>query len=234
MPPEPPAISKRERAGARRRGREFCLALLYASDAGVGGAAAAYTQADDILNSLVEEWALTPLEAHKLRPAVRDFGRSLCEEYLAHREEIDARLDRLSQGWTLERMPVVDRNLLRMALAELLYVADIPVGATIDEAVDLAKEYGTADSGKFVNGILGTVARELQEARKPSPPGSAGFQACVPGTPGGDAGLEACATHDDTPEGWETGATETEAALPPNDARAAAAAASAFPLPEAD
>ncbi len=64
-------------------------------------------------------------------------------------------------------MPVVDRNILRMAMAELLYLGDIPVGATIDEAVDLAKEYGTADSGKFVNGILGTVARELQERSDP-------------------------------------------------------------------
>jgi N utilization substance protein B len=199
MPSEPSSISKRERAGARRRGREFCLALLYASDAGVGGSAGAYRQADDLLNSLLEEWGFSALEARKLRPAVRDFGLSLVEAYLAHREEIDAHIDRLSQGWTLERMPVVDRNLLRMAMAELLYLADIPVGATIDEAVDLAKEYGTAESGKFVNGILGTVARELAESRK-SPPGGTGIP----------------------PE------------LPANDQRAAAAAASEFPLPEGD
>ena len=166
MRPEQSAISKRERAGARRRGREFCLALLYASDAGVGGTLGAWTQAEDILDSLVEEWGLSLLEVHKLRPAVSDFGRLLCEEYVSHREDIDQRIDRLSQGWTLERMPVVDRNILRMAMAELLYLGDIPVGATIDEAVDLAKEYGTAESGKFVNGILGTVARELQQGRR--------------------------------------------------------------------
>ena len=176
--------------------------MLYASDAGAGGSAGAWSQADDLLNLLIEEWGFSALEAHKLRPAVSEFGRALCEEYLAHREDIDARIDRLSQGWTLERMPLVDRNLLRMAVAELLFLGDIPVGATIDEAVDLAKEYGTADSGKFVNGILGTVARELQEARKASPPGSTGFQACVP------------------------------SALPPNPARASAAAEADFPLPQ--
>ncbi len=180
MRPEQSAISKRERAGARRRGREFCLALLYASDAGVGGTARAWAQAEDILTSLVEEWRFSPLETRKLRPAVSEFGRALCEEYLSHREDIDQRIDRLSQGWTLERMPVVDRNILRMAMAELLYLGDIPIGATIDEAVDLAKEYGTSESGKFVNGILGTVARELQQTRKVATPGSAGLQASVP------------------------------------------------------
>lgn len=168
MPGDQSAITKRERAGARRRGREFCLALLYASDVGGGGAAGAWAQAEAILDLLVEEWGFAPQEARKLRAPVSDFGRALCAEYLSHRQEIDQRIDRLSQGWTLERMPVVDRNILRMAMAELLYLGDIPVGATIDEAVDLAKEYGTADSGKFVNGILGTVARELQETRRTS------------------------------------------------------------------
>lgn len=138
------------------------MALLYASDSGLDGPAAVFMQADDMLTSLFTEWGLAPDEAQKLRPAVSDFGRRLCEEYFIHHRDIDERIDRLSQGWTLERMPVVDRNILRMAMAELLYLADIPVGATIDEAVDLAKEYGTADSGKFINGILGTVARELQ------------------------------------------------------------------------
>jgi len=113
---------------------------------------------------LLESWAFSPEEALKLGPAVGRFGRELYEEFFRHREAIDQRIDALSQGWPLDRMPVVDRNILRMALTELLYLPDIPVGASIDEAVDLAKEYGTAESGRFVNGILGTVARELQAA----------------------------------------------------------------------
>lgn len=186
MRAETGGFSKRERAGARRRGREFCLALLYAADSGVGGLAAVLAQAEDMLGSLVEEWGLSPAEARKLIPAVNQFGRQLCEEYFRHREEIDARIDRLSQGWTIDRMPVVDRNLLRMAMAELLYLGDIPVGATIDEAVDLAKEYGTAESGKFVNGILGTVARELQERGRPEAGGVAPA-ASVPASESRDA-----------------------------------------------
>lgn len=166
MPSDPTAAGKRERAGARRRAREYCLALLYAADLCGGRFDSALEESEGVLASLLEAWELPPTEVAKLRSTVSGFGRRLCEEYLAHRPEIDARIETLSQGWTLDRMPVVDRNLLRMALAELLYFPDIPVGATIDEAVDLAKEYGTAESGKFINGILGAVARELQaEAR---------------------------------------------------------------------
>ena len=218
MRPEQSAISKRERAGARRRGREFCLALLYASDAGVGGTLGAWTQAEDILNSLVEEWGLSLLEVHKLRPAVSDFGRLLCEEYVSHREDIDQRIDRLSQGWTLERMPVVDRNILRMAMAELLYLGDIPVGATIDEAVDLAKEYGTAESGKFVNGILGTVARELQQACRagatsPAAPGTTGVSPFE--SPADDPGSDT--NEVDAPAGWKPAPRGGDAS-PPSEA----------------
>jgi transcription antitermination protein NusB len=161
------AAGKRDRAGARRRAREYCLALLYAADSGGGRFEASLEEADALLTSLFEVWELPLAETAKLRPTVDAFGRRLYEQFLAHREEIDARIEGLSQGWTLDRMPVVDRNLLRMALAELLFLPDIPVGATIDEAVDLAKEYGTAESGKFINGILGAVARELQAAPSP-------------------------------------------------------------------
>jgi transcription antitermination protein NusB len=164
------AAGKRERTGARRRAREFCLALLYAADSGGGRFDTALEESPAILASLFEVWELPFAEAAKLRPTVEGFGRRLYEQFLAHRPEIDARIEALSQGWTLDRMPVVDRNLLRMALAELLYLPDIPVGATIDEAVDLAKEYGTAESGKFINGILGAVARELQATPAPEPP----------------------------------------------------------------
>jgi N utilization substance protein B len=162
MPSELTVAGKRERAGARRRAREFCLALLYAADTSGGRFDETLEESGAVLDSLLEVWELPPTEAAKLRPTVESFGRRLCEQYLEHRQEIDGRIEALSQGWTVDRMPVVDRNLLRMALSELLYLPDIPLGATIDEAVDLAKEYGTAESGKFVNGILGAVARELQ------------------------------------------------------------------------
>ena len=84
-------------------------------------------------------------------------------------EEQRARLDRIiseyAEGWDLERMPLVDRNILRMSLYELFYMEDIPSGATIDEAVELAKSFSTEDSGKFVNGVLGRVNRDRDAGR---------------------------------------------------------------------
>ena len=164
-----PNISKREKVGARHRGREFCLALLYAADSGSSPLSDAFQHAETVLDSLSEEWQLEPDEARKLRPAGNRCGRRLCEQFILHHEEVDQRIEALAQGWTLDRMPVVDRTLLRMALAELLYLPDIPLGATIDEAVDLAKAYGTAESSKFINGILGAVARELPDKRPATP-----------------------------------------------------------------
>ncbi len=81
----------------------------------------------------------------------------------AHREEIDGLIERFSRGWTLARMPVVDRSLLRIATYELAHRPDIPVGAVITEAVELAKQFSTDDSGRFVNGVLGQIAASLRD-----------------------------------------------------------------------
>jgi transcription antitermination protein NusB len=72
--------------------------------------------------------------------------------------EIDALIVRFSIDWTLDRMPVVDRTLLRMATYELLFRRDVPTGVVISEAVELAKEYSTEESSRFVNGLLASVA----------------------------------------------------------------------------
>lgn len=76
--------------------------------------------------------------------------------------EIDERIARLSVDWPLERMPAVDRNILRMAVYELSDRPDIPVGAVISEAVELAKQFSTDESGRFVNGLLSSVAAEVR------------------------------------------------------------------------
>jgi transcription antitermination protein NusB len=75
-----------------------------------------------------------------------------------HLDEIDAVIRAYAQGWTLERMPSIDRALLRIGVFELLHRPDVPTGAVIDEAVALAKEFSTDDSGRFVNGLLSAVA----------------------------------------------------------------------------
>jgi N utilization substance protein B len=89
----------------------------------------------------------------------------------AHREELDALIARYSQHWRLERMAAVDRNLLRLAIYELLYQSKVPPKVVINEAIELAKRYGSEDSGAFVNGILDqireAVVRQGRQADSP-------------------------------------------------------------------
>jgi transcription antitermination protein NusB len=84
---------------------------------------------------------------------------------------IDAVISGYSQGWVIDRMPRVDRNILRMALFEIFFEEDIPAGASIDEAVELAKEFSTEDSGKFINGLLGRANRDREEGKLSLPAG---------------------------------------------------------------
>ena len=88
-------------------------------------------------------------------------GQQLVEGALSRRQEIDAAIERHAIGWTIGRMAGVDRNLLRIAMYEILHLPDIPPSVSVDEAVELAKRYSTAESGRFVNGILGSALREL-------------------------------------------------------------------------
>jgi N utilization substance protein B len=87
------------------------------------------------------------------------YAATLVEGVGEHQAEIDELITRYAEDWTMARMPPIDRTLLRLGVLELLYL-DIPAAVTINEAVDLAKQYSTADSGRFVNGILGRIARE--------------------------------------------------------------------------
>jgi transcription antitermination protein NusB len=90
-------------------------------------------------------------------PPVSEYAAELVRGVQAHAEQIDALLDEHAQGWTLERMPAVDRNILRIGAYELLWSADIPDAVAISEAVALAGELSTDDSSSFVNGLLGRL-----------------------------------------------------------------------------
>jgi len=90
------------------------------------------------------------------------YARALVNGVKAHREELDGIIRKSAENWSLERMPVVDRNVLRLGIYELIYT-DVPTGVIIDQAVTLAKMLSTEDSGRFVNGLLGRVARERRE-----------------------------------------------------------------------
>ncbi|HEX7303644.1 transcription antitermination factor NusB [Lentzea sp.] len=91
-------------------------------------------------------------------PPVNDYTVSLVEGVTAHRSRIDDLISEHAEGWTLQRMPAVDRAVLRIGLYELLWAADVPDAVAIDEAVELAKGLSTDDSPRFVNGVLGRIA----------------------------------------------------------------------------
>ncbi len=127
--------------GSRREARERALGLLYESESKSISAA-------DVVDAL-------PVPAEP-------FAVELVLGVGEHLEDIDATIRRFSKGWTLERMPSVDRALLRIGVYELRYRPDVPTGAVISEAVELAKTFSTDDSGKFVNGMLAAVAAEVR------------------------------------------------------------------------
>ena len=127
--------------GSRREARERALALLYEADAKT----------------------TTPSEVLADLPVVPDpFAVELVRGVEAGEADIDAFISRYAIDWTLDRMPVVDRTLLRMAVFELRSRPDVPTGVVISEAVELAKLYSTEESGRFVNGMLASIAAEVR------------------------------------------------------------------------
>lgn len=105
-----------------------------------------------------------PIEVLDESTGIQAFTRQLVEGVESHRTELDELIRHYAERWALERMPVVDRNLLRIGIFEILHCPDVPTGAAINEAVDLAKLLSTEDSGRFINGMLGRVARENPRA----------------------------------------------------------------------
>lgn len=87
------------------------------------------------------------------------YAREIVDGVTDHKDEIDELIATYAQGWTIERMPNVDRAVLRVASWELLHNLNVPTAVAIDEAVELAKEYSTDDSARFVNGVLGKIAQ---------------------------------------------------------------------------
>jgi transcription antitermination protein NusB len=90
-------------------------------------------------------------------PPIHEYATVLIEGVLTHRERIDELISTYAQGWEIDRMPVVDRNLLRLAIYEVMYADEIPDSVAIDEALDLARLLSTDESAAFVNGVLGQI-----------------------------------------------------------------------------
>lgn len=143
--------------GSRRKARELALQGLYALEFGAPTVDGVVRE----LRRLAHEPASSDEDLATLvraEGATLDFAEKLVRGVAAHRDEIDQLLGECSTNWKVPRMAMVDRNILRMATFELRWLEDIPPKVTLNEAIEIAKRYGTADSGAFINGILDRVA----------------------------------------------------------------------------
>lgn len=107
---------------------------------------------------------LTGRPVAELLEGAKPFTRELAEGVEGHLDELDALIARHSQGWALDRIAPLERNIMRTALYEALHLDEVPVEVALDEAVELTKEYCGADAPKFVNGVLGAAVAEAQSA----------------------------------------------------------------------
>lgn len=128
---------------ARTKARKRALDVLFECD----------VRSSDALETLAQRLA-------QAEPPVPEYTVALVEGVVEHRDRIDDLIQTHSQGWTLERMPVVDRNLLRIGIFELLWVDETPDGVVLSEAVNLAQQLSTDESAAFVNGVLAKLLAE--------------------------------------------------------------------------
>jgi len=157
--------------GKRREARERAVQFLFQNDLNPPeDLAAALTQFWETQRTAAiaeEKGAATWGQPVELPPptaeeaAIREFADPLIRGALDHRDEADAIIKTHAKNWELHRIAAVDRNILRLAIYEMLHRDDIPPVVSINEAVDIAKKFSTQDSGKFVNGILDKVKSEL-------------------------------------------------------------------------
>lgn len=137
----------------RTLARKVACDILYQIEIKGDGLEQVLRDFQPLLREGVEEIELPP-------GGIPEFSLELVRAYFSHREEIDDLIERYSEGWTLQRMPMVDRNLLRLGFAELLYFPDIPVSVTINEYLELAKVFSTSDSRRFINGVMGSLVKD--------------------------------------------------------------------------
>ena len=130
--------------GQRRKARELALQMLYEHD---------------VSGTEPQEMFRRSDELRQASESIQDFARRLVSGTLRHREDLDAIISRQADNWRLARMPVVDRNILRLALFELLHEPETPRPVVIDEALEIAKRFSTPKSSQFINGILDGVLK---------------------------------------------------------------------------
>ncbi|HHW14195.1 MAG TPA: transcription antitermination factor NusB [Firmicutes bacterium] len=158
---------------SRRLARETALKILFQVDVG---------------RIPVEEAIANTLATVDEGPEISGFASELARGAAGRLAEIDRLLSVFAVDWPVERMANIDRNILRLAVYELLLVPDVPASVTVNEAVELAKRYGDADSAKFVNGILGNLVRQLSGRRRGRREGSSAPGESPPAGPGDGTG----------------------------------------------
>jgi len=136
----------------RTKARECALQILYGIDIRKG---------DPASENIECYW-----QQNKTDPVVKEFADSLIAGTLEHVKDIDKCITKYTDNWRIERMAVIDRNIIRMATYELLFVTDIPPKVSINEAVELAKKYGDDESGRFVNGVLDKINKTECQKKK--------------------------------------------------------------------
>jgi N utilization substance protein B len=130
---------------ARSKARKQTLDLLYESD----------IRGSDLLELLASRDVVE--EGPDARP-IRDYTKSLVEGIATHKRKIDELISTYAQGWDMDRLPAVDRNILRLGIYEILWVVELEDGIVIDEALTLAKDLSTEDSAGYIHGVLGRIA----------------------------------------------------------------------------
>ncbi len=130
---------------ARSKARKQALDLLYETD--IRGA--------NLLETLVARDI--PADGPDARP-IREYTRELVNGVWDNRRKIDELITTYAQGWDMDRLPAVDRNILRLGIYEILWSTSVPTSVAIDEALDLAKELSSDDSSKYIHGVLGRIA----------------------------------------------------------------------------
>jgi transcription antitermination protein NusB len=136
--------------GRRRKARELALQLLYQLD--VQGEGNPQPHLDDF-------W-----HRHPVDPEAREFAESLVRGTKSHEAEIDQLIARYAENWELDRMAVVDRNILRQGIFELRWTREVPPKVAINEALEVAKKFSTHESSRFINGILDRIHKEQTPA----------------------------------------------------------------------
>lgn len=134
--------------GTRRKSRELALQMLFQSDMG--------RQTSDQVEKTFWE------EREDLEETVRGFAQDLFRTAMERREEIDLLIEKHTQHWRMERMAAVDRNILRAGVAEFIGFPKTPRPVVINEALEIARRYSSPESVQFINGVLDSVAKELE------------------------------------------------------------------------